>query len=224
MKLTTLYPIFLALFSLGKAFRPPAPSGNLWGARITTNLSTSRFVSKNEWVTVVKRKNLSPGDVIPVEVDGLALLVAADLAGEFSIVSSFLLFLMRTWTHYLGMDLLVSTDAGKIYAVDDKCPPIGTPLDYGLILEGAIIVDPLNKTKFNLATGEHVGPWCPSPPFFGPLILGKLSPPERLGTFPIRAKGGDIQVFLDRQTKEKYEAKYWSGLLDAQGKATGDYY
>ena len=31
-----------------------------------------------------------------VEVDGLALLLAADLAGEFSIVSSFLLFLMRT--------------------------------------------------------------------------------------------------------------------------------
>ena len=122
------------------------------------------------------------------------------------------------------MDLLVCTDTGKIYAVDDKCPPIGTPLDYGQILEGAIIVDPLNKTKFNLATGEHVGLWCPFPPLFGPLILGKLSPPERLGTFPIRAKGGDIQVFLDRQTKEKYEAKYWSGLLDAQGKATGDYY
>ena len=148
---------------------------------------------KNEWVSVVKRRDLSPGDVIPVEVDGLALLLAADLAG-------------------------------KIYAVDDKCPPIGTPLDYGQILEGAIIVDPLNKTKFNLATGEHVGPWCPFPPLFGPLILGKLSPPERLGTFPIRAKGGDIQVFLDRLTREKYEAKYWSGLLDAQGKATGDYY
>ena len=98
MNLTTLYPIFLALFSLGKAFRPPAPSGNLWGARITTNLSTSRFVSKNEWVTVVKRKDLSPGDVIPVEVDGLALLLAADLAGDSSMVSSFLLFLMCTCT------------------------------------------------------------------------------------------------------------------------------
>ena len=44
----------------------------------------------------MKRKDLSPGDVIPVEVDGLALLLAADLAGEFSIVSSFLLFLMGT--------------------------------------------------------------------------------------------------------------------------------
>ena len=98
MKLTTLYPIFLALFSLDKAFRPPAPSGNLWGARVTTNLSTNRVGSKNEWVSVVKRNDLSPGDILPVEVDGLALLLAADLAGDSSMVSSFLLFLMCTCT------------------------------------------------------------------------------------------------------------------------------
>ena len=98
MKLISIYLIFLALFSLREAFRLPAFSRNLWGARVTTNLSTNRVGSKNEWVSVVKRNDLSPGDILPVEVDGLALLVAADLAGEFSIVSSFLLFL---WVHEL---------------------------------------------------------------------------------------------------------------------------
>ena len=82
MKLTHRYLIFLAIISVGEAFRLPAFSGNLWGARVPTNLSTSRFGSKNEWVSVVKRKDLSPGDVIPVEVDGLALLLAVDLAGD----------------------------------------------------------------------------------------------------------------------------------------------
>ena len=92
MKLAPHYLIFLAIVSLDEAFRLPAFSGNLWGARVPTNLSMSGFGSKNEWVSVVKRRDLSPGDVIPVEVDGLALLLAADLAGD----SSFKLFLMRT--------------------------------------------------------------------------------------------------------------------------------
>ena len=96
MKLIPIYLIFLALFSLGDAFRRPAFAGNLWGARVTTNLSTNRVGSKNEWVSVVKRNDLSPGDILPVEVDGLALLLAADLAGDSSMVSSFLLFLMCT--------------------------------------------------------------------------------------------------------------------------------
>jgi hypothetical protein len=31
-------------------------------------------------------------------------------------------------------------------------------------------------------------------------------------------------VFIDRNLKAQFESKYWAGLLDAQGKATGDYY
>jgi hypothetical protein len=75
-----------------------------------------------------------------------------------------------------------------------------------------------------LFVGEPVGDWCPFPPIVGPLILGKLSPPRNLATFPIRSKGSNIEVFVDRNLKLRYESKYWSGLLDAQGKATGDYY
>ena len=72
--------------------------------------------------------------------------------------------------------------------------------------------------------GDVVGDWCPFPPILGPLILGNLAPPEKVSTFPVRSKGQNIEVFIDRNLKERFESKYWSGLLDAQGKATGDYY
>ena len=72
--------------------------------------------------------------------------------------------------------------------------------------------------------GSVVGDWCPFPPFLGPVILGNLAPPEKVATFPVRAKGNNIEVFVDRNLKERFESKYWAGLLDAKGKATGEYY
>ncbi len=76
---------------------------------------------------------------------------------------------------------------------------------------------------FNII-GDVVGDWCPFPPILGPIILGNLAPPEKVATFPVRSKGQNIEVFIDRNLKERFESKYWSGLLDAQGKATGEYY
>ena len=81
-----------------------------------------------------------------------------------------------------------------------------------------------SETVNLLFIGDVVGDWCPFPPILGPLILGNLAPPEKVSTFPVRSKGQNIEVFIDRNLKERFESKYWSGLLDAQGKATGDYY
>lgn len=124
---------------------------------------------------------------MPVEVDGLALLIAADLDG-------------------------------KIFAIANSCPHLGTPLENGRLGEGSTIVCPLHKSAFSLETGDVVGDWCPFPPILGPLILGNLAPPEKVSTFPVRAKGNNIEVFVDRNLKERFESKYWAGLLDAQGK------
>lgn len=33
-----------------------------------------------------------------------------------------------------------------------------------------------------------------------------------------------VEVLVDADAKADFEASYWSGLLDAQGKASGDYY
>ena len=68
-----------------------------------------------------------------------------------------------------------------------------------------------------------MGDWCPFPPILGPVILGNLAP-RRKSVHSLLEPRGAILVFIDRNLKEKFESKYWSGLLDAQGKATGDYY
>jgi nitrite reductase/ring-hydroxylating ferredoxin subunit len=148
---------------------------------------------KEEWVPVLKSNDIAAGDLVPVEVDGLAILVAADLDG-------------------------------KIFAIANSCPHLGTPLENGRLGEGSTIVCPLHKSAFSLENGEVVGDWCPFPPILGPLVLGNLAPPEKVATFPVRSKGSTIEVFIDRNLKERFESKYWAGLLDAQGKATGDYY
>jgi nitrite reductase/ring-hydroxylating ferredoxin subunit len=156
-------------------------------------MSAKTISKKEEWVAVLKSNDIAAGDLVPVEVDGLAILVAADLDG-------------------------------KIFAIANSCPHLGTPLENGRLGEGSTIVCPLHKSAFSLESGDVVGDWCPFPPILGPLILGNLAPPEKVSTFPVRSKGANIEVFIDRNLKERFESKYWSGLLDAQGKATGDYY
>jgi len=156
-------------------------------------LSMKAIGKKEEWVAVLKSKDIAAGDLIPVEVDGLALLIAANLDG-------------------------------KIFAVANSCPHLGTPLENGRLGEGSTIVCPLHKSAFSLESGEVVGDWCPFPPILGPLVLGNLAPPEKLSTFPVRSKGATVEVFVDRNLKERFESKYWTGLLDAKGKASGDYY
>ncbi|CAM9430795.1 unnamed protein product [Choristocarpus tenellus] len=124
-----------------------------------------------------------------------------------------------------GLQLLIAADQkGAIYATANICPHLGTPLDQGSINAAGAIVCPLHKSAFSLETGELVGDWCPFPPLLGPLVLGKLEPPKNLAVFNVRASGGNIQVLINRNMKNEFETRYWSGLLDAQGKATGDYY
>lgn len=148
---------------------------------------------QEEWVSVLKTSEIAPGELVGKTVDGLEILIAADLKGS-------------------------------IYAAANICPHLGTPLDQGYISSTGVIVCPLHKSAFSLEDGKLVGNWCPFPPVLGPLVLGKLEPPRDLAVFPVRATGGDVQVLINRNLKAEFETKYWSGLLDAQGKATGDYY
>eukprot|EP00595_Chromulina_sp_UTEXLB2642_P000630 CAMPEP_0196765232 /NCGR_PEP_ID=MMETSP1095-20130614/7851_1 /TAXON_ID=96789 ORGANISM="Chromulina nebulosa, Strain UTEXLB2642" /NCGR_SAMPLE_ID=MMETSP1095 /ASSEMBLY_ACC=CAM_ASM_000446 /LENGTH=169 /DNA_ID=CAMNT_0042122939 /DNA_START=145 /DNA_END=654 /DNA_ORIENTATION=+ len=161
--------------------------------RLNSQLQMKVISKKEEWVPVLKSSDIAAGDLVPVEVDGVAILIVADLDG-------------------------------KIFAIGNSCPHLGTPLENGRLGEGSTIVCPLHKSAFSLESGDVVGDWCPFPPILGPLVLGKLAPPEKVVTFPVRAKGQTVEVFVDRSLKERFESKYWSGLLDAQGKATGEYY
>jgi nitrite reductase/ring-hydroxylating ferredoxin subunit len=55
---------------------------------------------KEQWVPVLKSSDIAAGDLVPLEVDGIALLIVADLDG-------------------------------KIFAIANSCPHLGTPLENG---------------------------------------------------------------------------------------------
>merc|ERR1712107_356957 len=120
-----------------------------------------------------------------------------------------------------GTDVLVGkTEGGKIFCVGNLCPHIGTPMSEGADVIGDVIVCPLHGSSFKVTTGELID-WCVSPPIIGPVIEKK-----NLAIFEVRESffGGDIEVQVDTNAKKAYEADYWKGILDAQGKNDGTYY
>jgi nitrite reductase/ring-hydroxylating ferredoxin subunit len=120
----------------------------------------------------------------------------------------------------LAICIAVNTD-GKLFALGDKCPPISQPLSFGNV-ENGFIQDPVLGTRFNLKTGQVAeGDWCTSP--IGK-ILGGLFEPSGVPVYALKVKGKVVEVQVDVNYKANFESQYWSGALDAQGKANGKYY
>merc|ERR550532_3416738 len=130
-----------------------------------------------------------------------------------------------------GLDIAIGkTDSGKIFAVGDKAPPTGISLSTGGYIEGETVVEPQYGSKFDAFTGD-VTEWCTFPPILGPAIGLFMGGPTMIATFNCReggggfgGGGGGIQVEVDTNARKAYEADYWKGLLDAQGKNDGTYY
>jgi nitrite reductase/ring-hydroxylating ferredoxin subunit len=119
-----------------------------------------------------------------------------------------------------GLAICIAVDEkGSVFALGDKCPPVGQPLSYGQV-KGGTITDPVLGTKFDLKTGDVVE-WCPSG--LGKLIGGAFTP-QGVPTYPVKQSGGNLEVQVDVNYKFNFEANYWSGILDAQGKDDGTYY
>jgi len=126
-----------------------------------------------------------------------------------------------------GCDICVGkTMGGKLFAVGDKSPPTGLSFSIGGQVEGDTIVEPQYGCAFNIATGDPVGAWCPSPPIVGSVIGAVMGGPMAVSVFEVRQDffSGDLEVLTDVNAKKAYEADYWKGLLDAQGKDDGSYY
>jgi nitrite reductase/ring-hydroxylating ferredoxin subunit len=120
-----------------------------------------------------------------------------------------------------GLAICIAVDkSGSVYALGDKCPPVNQPLSFGKINPDGTIEDPVLGTKFSLKTGNVVK-WCPSG--IGKIIGGAFTP-TGVPTYPVRQRGGKIEVQVDVNAKANFEANYWTGILDAQGKDDGKYY
>merc|ERR1712157_500738 len=120
-----------------------------------------------------------------------------------------------------GLAICIAVDPkGAVYALGDKCPPVNQPLSFGKVDADGTIEDPVLGTKFSLKTGNVVQ-WCPSG--IGK-VLGGLFDPVGVPAFRCRQRAGNIEVEVDVNAKLNYEADYWTGVLDAQGKANGKYY
>jgi len=121
-----------------------------------------------------------------------------------------------------GLAICIAVDpSGSVYALGDKCPPINQPLSFGKVNTDGTIQDPVLGTKFNLKSGEVVGDWCPSG--IGKL-LGAVFTPSGVPTYPVKKNKQSIEVQVDVNAKLNFEAEYWTGILDAQGKSDGKYY
>jgi len=65
-------------------------------------------------------------------------------------------------------------------------------------------------------------------PITDSMLFGCSTPELRIATFEIREAGffggGELEIQIDTNAKAAYEADYWKGILDAQGKNDGTYY
>ncbi|KAG7371183.1 ferredoxin subunit of nitrite reductase and ring-hydroxylating dioxygenase [Nitzschia inconspicua] len=185
---------------------------------------------EEEWIVVAPKTRISPGELVPVTVAGIDLLLVA------------------------------SKDGSALHCIANSCPHLGTPLEIGTlerrpiqspstILDGNVtitspgggegqsggvpffqendisrmlkqdgcedcIVCPLHRTAFALESGEVRGEWCPYPPVIGKLT-GAVKKESNLPVFDVRTRGKNIEVRLntpviiesDEQKKKKQEQK-----------------
>ena len=79
-----------------------------------------------------------------------------------------------------GRAIAVILDAGVYYAIDDHCPHQGAPLCDGLV-EDRTVTCTWHGWRFSLEDGR----WLDSP-------KSKI----RIGSYPVRVEGGEIQVLI----------------------------
>jgi len=152
-----------------------------------------------EWVPIVPKTRLDPGEIVPVTVNGIDLLVIA------------------------------SKDGRKLYSIANSCPHLGTPLETGKLVRLPIensptpseslplrksfteqdvatllaqdgcedcIVCPLHRTAFALKSGDVRGEWCPYPPVVGKLV-GTIKSQTSVAVFDVRTRGKQVEVRIN---------------------------
>ncbi|GMH59184.1 hypothetical protein TrLO_g15029 [Triparma laevis f. longispina] len=137
------------------------------------------------WVKLIKKTEISPGELVPVTILGVDLLVIAPPPTVLPPTSK------------------TSKNPLNIYCVSNSCPHLGTPLETGrlsLTNNNVCITCPLHRTMFELGEGEVEGDWCPYPPVLGPMsgiLKGTQVKGRELPVFKVREKGKWLEVRVD---------------------------
>jgi len=188
------------LFSSVNGFAPPValPGTGLAASRhldvVMKDINVRTIPVKNQWVNFEAAANIPPGTI-----------------GS---------------GYQYGLEIAIANAGGSYFALANKLPPTGQPATFGSIEKfngKTVIVEPVSGSCFDLKTGKCIEEaWCPS--LVGRILLNKLVRPTNVQAFQCRKQGSNIQVLIDVNAKAKFEAQYWRGVLDAQGKVDGGYY
>jgi len=120
-----------------------------------------------------------------------------------------------------GQEIAIANDKGSLYAIANKLPPTGQPATFGELEGKGLLKEPITGTVFNMKNGKAVGEWCPS--LVGRLFRILVSATD-VAVYPVRKSGKNIEVQINVNAKAQFEANYWRGVLDSQGKVDGGYY
>jgi len=176
--------------------------------KFVSNLGWGGGGSGNEeWVPVFPKTRISPGQMVPVTVAGIDLLVIA------------------------------AKDGRQLYCIANSCPHLGTPLETGKLVRLPVennpsspslppsplqppkkkrnqltevevssilqqdgcedcIVCPLHRTAFALESGQVRGEWCPYPPVLGK-VMGAYKGQTSAAVFDVRYRGKNVEVRIN---------------------------
>jgi nitrite reductase/ring-hydroxylating ferredoxin subunit len=174
---------------------------------------------KEEWVPVFPKTRIMPGEMVPVTVAGIDLLVIASNDGQS-------LYCIANSCPHLGTPLetgqltRLPIEESSVSSITTTRTAFGPPQDkVGLILSETdvakilsqdgcedCIVCPLHRTAFALQSGEVRGEWCPYPPVLGK-VMGTVKQPTAAAVFDIRTKGKNIEVRLNSVVSPREDPK-----------------
>ena len=92
-----------------------------------------------------------------------------------------------------GHTIAVVYHDGKVYAVDNRCPHMGFPLDRGSV-SGGILTCHWHHARFDLSSGGTFNPFA-----------------DDVRSFPVSVIDGE--VWVDPRPVERNEAEHWAGRL-----------
>ncbi len=92
-----------------------------------------------------------------------------------------------------GHSVALFFQAGQVYAVDNRCPHMGFPLDRGSVKDG-ILTCHWHHARFDLSSGGTFDPFA-----------------DDVRTFPVKVLEG--QVWVDPSPPQRDEVKHWSQRL-----------